>query len=132
MARHMKKEGWNVMGGQPLDLTLQQHYDQLASNDGCVTVEGHAESELLNIAIQMARNNAAIQIAQMMGTQIDGRALTEIMNLQTDTAKSASKYEAAFISKVQQYVRNMKTGATFYRQRTDGIYEVKVFCISKE
>lgn len=133
MARKMQKEGWKPLGGEPIDMALQRHYDQLAAaGTGAVAVEGYAEARQLNTAIRMAQTNATIQYAQMMGTEIDGRTLTEISNLTTGEAKSASKFDATYISRVQQLVKALRPSVSFYYQKKDGTYVVRGFYIGKE
>ena len=132
MARKMKSEGWNPIGGLPIDAVLQKHYDLLAAEgSSAVSLEGYAEARQLNAAIRMAQNNAIIQYAQMMGTQIDGRTLTEISSISTNETKSATKYDATFISKVQQMVKAVKPTMAFYHQKNDGVYVVRAFYIGK-
>jgi len=133
MGKHLEKQGWQPMGGLPIAEALQQHYDLLAAEGrNAVNVEGHGEAKSLNAAIRMAQSNATIQYAQMMGTQVDGRALIDIMNQQGgDNASSTTKYDATYVTRVRQLVKDLRPSVSFYYQRKDGTYEVRGFYVGK-
>ena len=134
--KEYKKGKWELFGSsRTLEVVLLKHYDMLEANgEDAFEVTGTVtKCKSKNVGKQMAVNNACISYAQMAGSELKGRILSDISANGTDTSGEFDHFYSAYERLVQKEIRGeMKESYTIIRSNNDGTYEMMVFFVVSE
>ena len=134
--KEYKKGKWELFGSsRTLEVALLKHYNMLEA-DGEDTQEivgtaTHFKSK--NVGKQMAVNNACIAYANMAGSSLKGRVVSDMSGDGSDATGEFDHFYAAYERLVQKEIKNeMKESYTVIRSNNDGTYELMLFFIVSE
>ena len=134
--KEYKKGKWELFGSsRTLEVALLKHYDMLeASGEDTQEISGTVtKCKSKNVGKQMAVNNACISYAQMAGSELKGRILSDISADASEGTNEFDHFYSAYERLVQKEIRNeMKESYTIIRTNNDGTYEMMVFFIVSE
>jgi hypothetical protein len=133
-AAQFVKDGWQVFGNvSSVKDGMDAHYKALSEGKGMLmTIEGHGIAKDLNMAVRKSQYNAASQYAAMQESKVEG--VTEMTtNSKSDGEEASSNVEISshFQSTTEQTVKSLKPSVVFFREMSDGRYEVRAFYIAK-
>lgn len=133
--KEYKKGGYEILGSRTMEVALLKHYGKLAElGDAGSVFEGYAaNTKSKNTAEQMAMNNAVIKYAQMAGSSVKGRVVSDIFADGTGDDSEFEKFYAAYERLVEQKVKNVLTPSySVIRKNADDTYEIQSFFIVDE
>lgn len=128
MTKELKKEGFSVVGSQPLEASLIKHYTLL--EEGATDQSSVANTKTKNAGRRVCLSQAMIEYATKELSVLDGEAVDELVTDQVDP-KSAefSKFNSTFHTKVQAEIQGeIQESCTVCKQLPDGTYEFRMFC----
>ena len=134
--KEYKKEGWKLFGStRTLEVALLTHYDKLNNlGDDGYEVAGVATSfKSKNIGKQMAANSACVTYAQMAGSTLKGRVVSDMSGNGTDGAEEFEHFYAAYERLVEKEIKNeMNESFSIIKENADGTYELQTYYIVNE
>lgn len=134
--KELKKAGWEILGSAlTLEGALQKHFDTLIQEgDDAIEIFGTSSRvKSKNAGVQNAINNAVITYAQMQGSDIKGRLVTDGLVNPDDPDSEMDKFYSAYERTVQQEIKNaMRPSYQLIRRNADGTYEIEVYYIVSE
>jgi len=131
--RLLQRDGWTVWGN-PVSLSeaMNDHYRVLEQAGlGATVVEGRGASKNQNVALQKARNNAAVQYAALRESRVESETNTSIVNKEGAEAETQIRVEQHSTSSSEQHIKNMQPTVSLCRTLDDGTFEVRIFFVVK-
>lgn len=134
--KEYKKGKWELFGSsRTLEVALLKHYDMLETmgEDTQEIVGTVTKCKSKNVGKQMAVNNACISYAQMAGSTLKGRVLSDMSADASDAANEFDHFYGAYERLVQKEIKGeMKESYSVIRSNNDGTYEIMVFFVVSE
>lgn len=132
--KEYKKDNWKVLGSRTMEVSLASHYDKLNSlGDDGKEFEGTARAKSINNAKQMALNNAVITYAQMAGSSLKGRVVSDMNANGVDPDAEFDNFYAAYERLVEKEIRNeMEPSFSVIHDNPDGTHDVRSYFIINE
>lgn len=131
--RLLQRDGWTVWGNPAsLSEAMNDHYRVLEQAGlGATVVEGRGASKNQNVALQKARNNAAVQYAALRESRVESETNTSIVNKEGAEAETQIRVEQHSTSSSEQHIKNMQPTVSLCRTLDDGTFEVRIFFVVK-
>ena len=131
--RILQRDGWTVWGNPAsLSEAMNDHYRVLEQAGlGATVVEGRGASKNQNVALQKARNNAAVQYAALRESRVESETNTSIVNKEGAEAETQIRVEQHSTSSSEQHIKNMQPTVSLCRTLDDGTFEVRIFFVVK-
>lgn len=130
-----KKKGYEIMGSRTLDVALAKHYQKLAElgENGQEYYGYSTKTKSKNLGEQAAFNNATIKYAQLAGSTVKGRILSDNSVDMVANEGEFEKFFSIYERLVEQKVKNvMQHSYSVIKDNGDGTYEVQSFFIVEE
>lgn len=136
VCKRLKSEGWNVYGSMKnLDDAVKEHYRLLQEGgDSVMTLVGTAKGKTVNNVVRMATNDASVQYAALKGSDVDGRAISQVSTRKTDSLEVVNEetFDAIYRTRIEQQVKSLSPDLTLTRTLQDGNIEVQSYFIVKK
>lgn len=132
-AKEYSKEGFKVMGSQPLQDLLYKHYLKIEDGGYEQIGLGHAKSQ--NNGRQMCITSAMSEYASKAGSQIKGRSVTDSYGNEVDTENDAefARFYAAYERLTQKEIKGeLEESFTICKQNPDGSYDFRMYMVVDE
>ncbi|MCH5221030.1 MAG: hypothetical protein J1F05_01700 [Muribaculaceae bacterium] len=134
--KEYNKDGWKVFGTtRTLEVALASHYDKLNSlgEDGYEVVGIASRFKAKNVGKQMAANSACTNYAQLAGSTLKGRVVSDISANGTDAEGEFEHFYSAYERLVEKEIRNeMQESFSVIRDNKDGTFELQTYYIVSE
>ena len=134
--KEYKKEGWKLFGStRTLEVALLTHYDKLNNlgDDGYEVAGVATNFKSKNIGKQMASNSACVTYAQMAGSTLKGRVVSDMSANGTDGSEEFEHFYAAYERLVEKEIKNeMSESFSIIKDNADGTYELQTYYIINE
>lgn len=131
--KEYKKEGWKLSGNsKTLEIALLEHYEKLQDPQNRELVGEVSQGISLNALKQAAYNNALITYANLAGSTLKGRVVSDLNIDQSNSGGEFDKMYAAYERLVQQEIKGVLTESyAIVKEQKDG-KQYKVFFIVNE
>lgn len=134
--KEYKKDGWQIMGADPMQTALQKHFSQ-TNVGGAKLLEKTAEAtaKSKNNGRQMCIAQAQAEYAKEWQTQVQAMTVTDGFEDQVNVnAEMMDRFYNAVVTKSEAEVKGeLRESFTLYRPTSDGRYEFKmVFLVDPE
>lgn len=134
--KEYKKEGWKLFGStRTLEVALLTHYDKLNNlgEDGFEVAGVATNFKSKNVGKQMASNSAAVTYAQMAGSTLKGRVVSDMAANGTDGTEEFEHFYAAYERLVEREIKNeMSESFSIIKNNPDGTFEMQTYYIVNE
>ena len=137
--KEYKKEKWKVFASsRTLDVCVERHYTNLLElgENGYEVVGVATNIKSKNIGKQMALNNACIQYAQQLGSDVKGRIVSDMGGDQSSwggSPEEMDQFYSAFERSVEQKIGNvMRESFSVIRDLGNGTFEINSHFIVNE
>jgi len=131
-AKEFKKEGWKMEGSMPAEAALKNHYLKLVEFGGKgIEYVGNAPSvKNLKLGGRQARSDIRTQYAEEMSAFVKGRINDGSRDINEDQAEVfIAAYETMLVKEIDGV---LQPSYSIYKQRKDGLYEMRVYFILDE
>ncbi len=131
--KEYKKTGWKLAGSsKTLEVALLEHYEKMKDPQNVELVGEVSQCKSLNVCKQAAYNNALITYANLAGSTLKGRVVSDLNVDQSDEEGEFDKMYAAYERLVQQEVKGILTESyAIVKERGDS-KQYKVFFLVNE
>ncbi|MDE5661653.1 MAG: hypothetical protein K2F91_01005 [Muribaculaceae bacterium] len=135
--KEFKKEGWKLFGStRTLEVALLTHYDKLNNlgDDGYEVAGVATNFKSKNVGKQMASNSACVTYAQMAGSTLKGRVVSDMSaNGSAGAEEEFEHFYAAYERLVEKEIKNeMSESFSVIKDNPDGTHELQTFYIVSE
>lgn len=131
--KEYKKEGWKLAGSsKTLEVALLEHYEKMKDPQNVELVGEVSQCKSLNVCKQAAYNNALITYANLAGSTLKGRVVSDLNVDQSDEEGEFDKMYAAYERLVQQEVKGVLTESYAIVKERGGSKQYKVFFLVNE
>lgn len=108
--KEYRNEGWKISGSaKTLEVALLEHYDKLKDNTNTELVGECSQGLSINACRQAAYNNALITYANLAGSTLKGRIVSDIHIDQSNLNGEFDKMYAAYERLVQAEIKGVIT-----------------------
>lgn len=108
--KEYRNEGWKISGSaKTLEVALLEHYDKLKDNANTELVGECSQGLSINACRQAAYNNALITYANLAGSTLKGRVVSDINIDQSNMEGEFDKMYAAYERLVQAEIKGVLT-----------------------
>lgn len=130
------RSGWKIFGtSRSLDVALLTHYDKLTmlGDDGTEIVGIASNVKSKNVGHQVAINNACNTYAQIAGSHVKGRIVSDMAQNADDANMEFDKFYAAYERLVDKEIKGeLKESYTVIREVKTGLFEMQTYFIVNE
>lgn len=131
--KEYKKTGWKLAGSsKTLEVALLEHYEKLKDPQNVELSGEVSQCKSLNVCKQMAYNNALITYANLAGSTLKGRVVSDLNVDTSDEDAEFDKMYAAYERLVQQEVKGVLTESYAIYKERGGTKQFKVFFLVNE
>ena len=131
--KEYKKENWKLTGSsKTLEVALLEHYEQLTNSENGELVGEVSQCNSLNACKQVAYNNALITYANLAGSNLKGRVVSDLNIDQSSADGEFDKMYAAYERLVEQEIKGVLTESYAIERSAKTGREYKVFFIVNE
>lgn len=133
--KEYKKKGYEIMGSRTMEVELNKHFLKLneLGEDGYVFEGISSRTKSKNLGQQMAINNATVKYAQMAGSTVKGRVVSDGFADAADASGEFDKFYAAYERLVEQKVKHtLIPSYSVIKTNDDGTYEILAYFIVDE
>lgn len=130
-----KKDGYKVFGSaKSLEVALLEHYAALDASENTREIHGvSSRSKSKNVGMQMAQNNACVNYAQMCGSTLNGKIVSDMAGSGVDVDKEFENFFAGYKRYVEKEIRGeMKQSFSLIKENADGTFEIQTFYVVNE
>lgn len=137
MAKEYAKDGWKISGGvTTLEAALIEHKRKLKEDKGNRTLVSYANNcRSMNVCRQAALNNAALEYATKVSSQIEGK-IAGGAGLDASDPEGAAEYDrmkSGYINRVSQVIKgDLEESFTLVRKTEQGLNDLQVFFLINE
>lgn len=131
--KEYNREGWKLAGSsKTLEVALLEHYEKLKDPKNEELVGEVSQCKSLNVCKQAAFNNALITYANLAGSTLKGRVVSDLNVDQSSEEGEFDKMYAAYERLVQQEVKGILTESYAIVKEKGGTKQYKVFFLVNE
>lgn len=131
--KEYNREGWKLAGSsKTLEVALLEHYEKLKDPKNEELVGEVSQCKSLNVCKQAAYNNALITYANLAGSTLKGRVVSDLNVDQSSEDGEFDKMYAAYERLVQQEVKGILTESYAIVKEKGGTKQYKVFFLVNE
>lgn len=131
--KEYNREGWKLAGSsKTLEVALLEHYEKLKDPKNEELVGEVSQCKSLNVCKQAAYNNALITYANLAGSTLKGRVVSDLNVDQSSEEGEFDKMYAAYERLVQQEVKGILTESYAIVKEKGGMKQYKVFFLVNE
>lgn len=131
--KEYKKTGWKLAGSsKTLEVALLEHYEKMKDPQNVELVGEVSQCKSLNVCKQAAYNNALITYANLAGSTLKGRVVSDLNVDQSDEEGEFDKMYAAYERLVQQEVKGVLTESYAIVKERGSSKQYKVFFLVNE
>lgn len=131
--KEYKKTGWKLAGSsKTLEVALLEHYEKMKDPQNVELVGEVSQCKSLNVCKQAAYNNALITYANLAGSTLKGRVVSDLNVDQSAEEGEFDKMYAAYERLVQQEVKGVLTESYAIYKERGGSKQYKVFFLVNE
>lgn len=131
--KEYNREGWKLAGSsKTLEVALLEHYEKLKDPKNEELVGEVSQCKSLNVCKQAAYNNALITYANLAGSTLKGRVVSDLNVDQSSEDGEFDKMYAAYERLVQQEVKGILTESYAIVKEKGGMKQYKVFFLVNE
>ncbi len=131
--KEYKKTGWQLAGGsKTLEVALLEHYEKMKDSQNVELVGEVSQCKSLNVCKQTAYNNALVTYANLAGSTLKGRVVSDLNVDQSNTEGEFDKMYAAYERLVQQEVKGVLTESYAIYKEQGSMKQYKVFFLINE
>lgn len=131
--KEYKAEGWKLSGNsKTLEVALLEHYQKLKDPQNSELVGEVSQGTSLNALKQAAYNNALITYANLAGSTLKGRVVSDLNIDQSSADGEFDKMYAAYERLVQQEIKGVLTESYAIVRGNKNRKEYKVFFVVNE
>lgn len=131
--KEYKKTGWKLAGSsKTLEVALLEHYEKMKDPQNVELVGEVSQCKSLNVCKQAAYNNALITYANLAGSTLKGRVVSDLNVDQSDEEGEFDKMYAAYERLVQQEVKGVLMESYAIVKEGGGSKQYKVFFLVNE
>lgn len=131
--KEYNREGWKLAGSsKTLEVALLEHYEKLKDPKNEELVGEVSQCKSLNVCKQAAYNNALITYANLAGSTLKGRVVSDLNVDQSSEEGEFDKMYAAYERLVQQEVKGILTESYAIVKEKGGTKQYKVFFLVNE
>lgn len=131
--KEYNREGWKLAGSSKiLEVALLEHYEKLKDPKNEELVGEVSQCKSLNVCKQAAYNNALITYANLAGSTLKGRVVSDLNVDQSSEDGEFDKMYAAYERLVQQEVKGILTESYAIVKEKGGMKQYKVFFLVNE
>lgn len=131
--KEYKKEGWKLAGSsKTIEVALLSHYDKLQDPKNTELVGEVSQCNSLNVCKQAAYNNALTTYANLAGSTLKGRVVSDLNVDQSSTDGEFDKMYAAYERLVSQEIKGVLTESYALVKETANGRQYRVFFLVNE
>lgn len=131
--KEYKKEGWKLSGNsKTLEVALLLHYEELKDLQNSELVGEVSQFVSINAGRQAAYNNALITYANLAGSTLKGRVVSDLNIDQSRAEGEFDKMYAAYERLVQQEIKGVLTESYAIVKDKDRTKQMKIFFLVNE
>ncbi len=135
--KEFKKDGWKVFGTtRSLEVALLTHYDKLNNlgDDGYEVTGVASNFKSKNVGKQMASNSASVTYANMAGSTLKGRVVSDMSaNGSGEPEEEFEHFYAAYERLLETEIKNeLQESFSIIKENPNGTYELQTFYIVNE
>lgn len=131
--REYKKEGWKLAGSsKTIEVALLSHYDKLQDPKNTELVGEVSQCNSLNVCKQAAYNNALTTYANLAGSTLKGRVVSDLNVDQSSPDGEFDKMYAAYERLVSQEIKGVLTESYALVKETSNGRQYRVFFLVNE
>lgn len=132
--KEFKKGKWEAIGGRTLDVVVARHLDRLNElGEDAHEIEGTFSAKTKDAAVHAAAHNAMVAYAGECGSQLRGRALSDINVNGLDSDGDFNNFCSTYERLVEKEIKgDIEHSYSIQRKTADGRYEVRSFFIVNE
>lgn len=134
--KEYNSSGWKIFGtSRSLDVALLTHYDKLTmlGDDGTEIVGIASNVKSKNVGHQVAINNACNTYAQIAGSHVKGRIVSDMAQNADDPNMEFDKFYAAYERLVDKEIKGeLKESYSVVKEVRSGLFEMQTYFIVNE
>jgi hypothetical protein len=131
--KEYKQEGWKLSGSsKTLEVALLEHYEKMKDPQNSELVGEVSQFISINAGRQAAYNNALITYANLAGSTLKGRVVSDLNIDQSSTDGEFDKMYAAYERLVQQEIKGVLTESYAIVKENRRSKQLRVFFLVNE
>lgn len=135
--KELKEEGWKIDdSNRTLELAILEHYSSIKEGgDNMYVIEADVSMcRSLNVCRANALNNALREYADVIGSSVKGKAMTDMQNnASASKPEEFDKFYAAYARNVEASAKNvLRKSYALVKEKADGSKEYKIIYLIDE